>query len=162
MCQNLQRLQSSEENLVHICISKKLLLWLLHTLCRNLCTRLWYFCGFDYHTCHTMGPPNSYEDSQADSLAGWELWRAPRNRFFALPQSLYFLKISLLCCYTAIKFPLKLFLLHNAELFYLHNFPVYFRRKDVIIDWRTCARTRISRGHGGERGAGRVVRVNGS
>lgn len=29
---------------------------------------------------------------------------------------------------------LKLFLLYNAEPFYLHNFPVYFLSKDVSID----------------------------
>lgn len=33
---------------------------------------------------------------------------------------------------------LKLFLLHNAELFYLHNFPVCFLSKDVITDSLAC------------------------
>ena len=64
MCQNLQRLQSSEENLFHICVSKKLLLRLLNTLHRNLSTHLWYSCALDYHTCHASRPPHYYKESQ--------------------------------------------------------------------------------------------------
>lgn len=70
MCQNLQRLQSSEENLVHICISKKLLLWLLNTLHRNRSTYLCYSCGFDCHTCHTLRPSHCYGESQ-EWLTSW-------------------------------------------------------------------------------------------
>lgn len=88
MCQNLQRLRSSEENLFHICFSKKLRLWLLNTLHRNLWTHLWYSCGFDYHTCHTLRPSQCREESQADSLAGQELWRDSRRpAFTALPSA---------------------------------------------------------------------------
>ena len=42
--------------------------------------------------------------------------------------------LCLLRGYMARKVPFKLFPLHNAELFYLHNFPVYFTSEDVIAD----------------------------
>lgn len=41
---------------------------------------------------------------------------------------------------------LKLFLLHNAELIYLHNFPVYFLSKDVITDWLACVSLQVGAG----------------
>lgn len=51
--------------------------------------------------------------------------------------------LCLLCCYRARKVPFKLFLLHNAELFHLHNSPVYLTSEDVVADcvadWPACA-----------------------
>lgn len=97
MCQNLQSLKSSEENLFHICISKKLRLWLLNTLHRNIWSHLWYSCGLVYHTCHNLRPPHCFKESQAHSLAGWELWEDPRHLSFTLfPPIPYSLRVCLL------------------------------------------------------------------
>lgn len=69
MCQNLQSLRSSEENLFHICIFKKLLLWLLNTLHRNLWTHLWYSCGLNHHTRHNWRPSSWYKAGLTHGLA---------------------------------------------------------------------------------------------
>lgn len=88
----------------------------------------------------------------ADLRAGWERWWDPRTLSFTLLFPLTALESScLICRYVDQKIPLKLFLLHNAQLSQLHNFPVDFRSMDVITGWLTCLSARQWGMGGGER-----------